>query len=154
MSTISNIVRDFRKGLIEWALIAGIEVGQCFLPVPPCPASRPRVTRRGFTFYSKTYKLFQDGSKDALKEVDLPQATGPMILMLDMAAEKPRTGKRQHPRGDVDNFAKGPLDALTKAEKMFHDDDQIVGLLAFKRYTEPGEEPGITINYLEVDIDG
>jgi Holliday junction resolvase RusA-like endonuclease len=54
---------------------------------------------------------------------------------------RPRTGKLPFPIGDVDNYAKAPLDAITKGQLLWHDDKQIVTLQATKRYAIGSEEP-------------
>ncbi len=53
-----------------------------------------------------------------------------------MFVEKPKTGKLLTPRGDVDNFAKGPLDIGTG--RLWVDDDQIIDLRATKDYVSHG----------------
>lgn len=121
------------------------------LALEPVPASRPRVTRWG-THYGKKYNQFRaevvplanayDGTK-------LPD--GPLVVMLEHVVTKPRTSKRDFPRGDVDNYDKSPLDAMTKAEKFWTDDDQVVGLIAFKRFAEPGEKPGIYASWFALE---
>lgn len=77
----------------------------------PVPASRPRVGKFG-TYYAKSYA-------DWMKE-----AAGFVKAALD-----------------VDNYAKGPLDVITKSGKVWGDDKQVVSLRVSKRYTEPGEAP-------------
>ena len=54
---------------------------------------------------------------------------------------RPKKPSKPFPRGDVDNIAKGPMDAVTKATGWWVDDVQISLLLTYKRYVEPDEEP-------------
>lgn len=62
---------------------------------------------------------------------------------------KPKTTKRDYPRGDTDNYAKAILDAMTKAGPFFEDDDQVTALMVTKRFAEPDEEPRTIINWYE-----
>lgn len=119
---------------------------------PPCPASRPRVGKFG-TYYAKTYKLFRKGAGEEAESFDAPPTDRPLVLLADAVFEKPKTGKLEFPRGDTDNIAKGPLDILQRAEKAFKDDNQVVGLIAFKRYALPGEDAGLNVSWFEVDVD-
>lgn len=110
--------------------------------VNPVPASRPRVTRWG-TYYGKLYKAWMEAVADVAKEnppgFSLP--TGPLFVINENVIEKPRTSERQYPRGDVDNYAKAALDAITKNKLAWGDDDQVVALLTIKRFASPGEQP-------------
>jgi hypothetical protein len=54
---------------------------------------------------------------------------------------RPKTGKLPSPLGDVDNYVKAPLDAITHGQLLWHDDKQVVTLLATKRYAIGGEQP-------------
>lgn len=47
--------------------------------------------------------------------------------------------------GDVDNLEKGVLDAITKAGAVWADDTQVVAVNKRKRYAEPGEPAGTTV---------
>jgi len=47
-------------------------------------------------------------------------------------------------RPDVDNLAKGVMDAMTQAG-VWRDDDQIVRLIVAKAWRDPGEMPGVEI---------
>jgi len=46
---------------------------------------------------------------------------------------RPKTTKRKHPRGDVDNYLK-TLDVLNGI--LWHDDDQIIRVTARKEYSD------------------
>jgi len=115
------------------------------LPFPPVPASRPRVTRWG-TYYTKTYKAYRVLADKAIPKSRQPAVTGNLRAYIEFVCAKPRTTKRQNPRGDIDNHCKAILDAITGIKKKelkgyWNDDDQIVDLTAIKRWPDAGETP-------------
>jgi Holliday junction resolvase RusA-like endonuclease len=71
--------------------------------------------------------------------------SGALWCAVEVVVQRPKTTKLSMPRGDVDNLVKAVLDGGTKAG-VWGDDGQIELLLARKRWTEPGEEPGAIIN--------
>ena len=129
------------------ARTCGPLVFSLFLAAAPSPASRPRVGRWG-TYYGKSYERYRRDASKALAKIEglASQTTDPLVVVLDVVCPKPKTGTLKFPRGDVDNYAKGPLDLITKSEKFWRDDTSIVGLAVFKRYAAPGEEPGVYIH--------
>lgn len=104
----------------------------------PVPASRPRVSKWG-TYYTGTYKQWIKDADATIPEADVA-LEGNLSVTLDLVAAKPPTTKRANPRGDIDNYIKAVLDALTK-KGYWNDDDQIIHLYAHKRWPNPGEEP-------------
>ena len=142
MTSTSKFTTAMRKFLGATAL-------QLFIETEPTPASRPRVTRWG-TFYGKKYEAFRREVKTLLVDHDGQQITGPVHAFIAIVCSPPKTTKRQFPRGDVDNFAKGPLDSMTTQGKFWKDDDQITALAVVKRFAEPNEVSGIHIMYKEV----
>jgi Holliday junction resolvase RusA-like endonuclease len=70
---------------------------------------------------------------------------GPLFVRITNIVQKAKTSKLVWPRGDVDNYAKAPLDAITKAATVWHDDDQVVDLHTSKRFANPGEQPGTLV---------
>ncbi len=109
--------------------------------MPPVPASRPRVTRWG-VYYTKTYETWRKLAEAATPPGSLfLDASIPLLVVVSSVVQKPKTGKLSRPKGDVDNYAKAPLDTITKSGGYWHDDDQLVHLLSSKRYAQPGEEP-------------
>lgn len=76
---------------------------------------------------------------DELTPAGWSPSTRLLLVELNCFMEKPRTGKLLTPRGDIDNIAKGPLDAATG--RLWEDDDQIVDLKATKEYV-PFGTPG------------
>lgn len=118
--------------------LLGTPYSEVVLKVNPVPASRPRVTRWG-TYYSKTYKTWRDQVYALIKEQS-DVLDNDLTVLVRSNVLKPKTSKKDHPRGDVDNYAKGPLDALTQ-KKFWVDDDLIVNLLSSKKFISEGEEP-------------
>ena len=110
------------------------------ISLEPVSASRPRVTRFG-TFYAKPYRTWIDQAKKLIPEGDLSfDKNKPLIAVIETVSTKARTSKLFFPRGDVDNFAKGPLDVITKVGGYYDDDNQIVTLISVKRFAAFGEE--------------
>lgn len=115
----------------------------------PSPSHRPRVTRAGITFYPKTYvawqRACQDGFARARKLTDWPTfgQRDRLLAFLDVRVARPKRTILATPRGDVDNYAKGPLDAATKLD-LWPDDSNVVLLLAQKRWV-PVEHQGVTL---------
>lgn len=121
--------------------------------VSPAPASRPIFNRWGGIGYGKGYTRFL---KDAREAVELladrskwPRFTdGPILVVAEFVVEPPKTGGLDFPVGDTDNFAKGPLDVMTKSERYWTDDKQIVGISAFKRYLLGKELPHVRLTWM------
>jgi len=123
--------------------------GQCSLSLAPVPASRPRVGRWG-TYYGKKYAQWKDEAERLLKNQELPRTAAPLAVMVEQICKRPKTTKRSYPTGDCDNHVKGPLDAITKADGAWNDDDQIIWLAVTKRYAEVDEEPRSIVKWMEL----
>lgn len=108
------------------------------IDIPPVVASRPRVTRWG-TYYGKKYTAWRKEADEVIKTA-LSTVSSPCSVIVNQIVQKPKTSKLTFPRGDVDNYAKAPLDALTK-KNYWTDDDIITGLWTSKRFADPGETP-------------
>lgn len=117
-------------------------VARLFCVLAPCVASRPRVTRWG-TYYTKTYKDWM-----ALAHKTIPLAehmfVDPCDVTITLRCKRPQKVTLTTPRGDIDNYAKAVLDALTKL-KYWTDDQLIKSLAVTKAYAEVGEEPTIEV---------
>tara|TARA_Y100001938_G_C7834967_1_gene303299 strand:- start:115 stop:495 length:381 start_codon:yes stop_codon:yes gene_type:complete len=104
------------------------------LPIAPVPASRPRVSKWG-TYYGKTYSSWR---KEAAKVIDGLLENDPLEGGLEVSlwffCKKPKTTRREEPRGDVDNYIKAILDSCNG--KVWVDDDQILRLNAQKRWAD------------------
>lgn len=122
-----------------------------WLGLQPVPASRPRVSRWG-TYYSKTYATWRKAAEEIAQGFEPGETlTGPLVVVTESIIQPARTSKLDYPRGDVDNYTKGPLDVMTKATDVWEDDNQVVVSLAVKRFAEDNEEPGTKIHWFEME---
>jgi Holliday junction resolvase RusA-like endonuclease len=138
-------------GLVTW--LKGATVGSLlyfYARTTPSPSHRPRVTRSGISYYAKPYAQYL---KDCHKQFAEQRVafhpgstplTGRLGVVIETIVARPKTTKLIDPNGDSDNYAKGPLDALQKAG-VVADDKQFVPIAATRRFTEPGEEPGVNL---------
>jgi Holliday junction resolvase RusA-like endonuclease len=103
-------------------------------PLEPVPASRPRVTRYGPVYYGKRYTSFRKQAESVVPEVFTGQPlTGTLEVMVTFFCKRPKTTKRDQPRGDVDNYLK-TLDILNGV--VWEDDDQIKRITGTKRWED------------------
>lgn len=117
------------------------------IDVTPVPAARARVTRWG-TYYPKTYKTWIREATGAIGPAPTRPFEGPVWVVVESICKRPQKLTNPFPVGDVDNYAKGPLDVLTKDGRFWQDDKQVVGLVSYKRYADKCETPGTHI-YIE-----
>lgn len=128
---------------------------QISLDLAPIPCPRPRIrlikskSGRSFAsaYYPRPYTIWQVEAAELLAphapEVPLE---GPLMLEVTFYVERPRTSKLLVPKGDVDNYVKSLMDALTKAE-FWNDDSQVAYLVAKKQWAV-GRRDGITFNIM------
>jgi Holliday junction resolvase RusA-like endonuclease len=121
---------------------------EIWIPINPVPASRPRVSKWG-TYYGATYDRWRKDAHRALAFLELEPVSGKLSVHCEFIVQRPKTTKREYPRGDLDNFEKAALDILTQVEA-WGDDDQIIHLSSHKRFTLPDEEPGTKVTIEEV----
>lgn len=113
----------------------------------PVPASRPRVTTRGVSYYPKKHTAYAEYLKQALKGVEVTHDSGPVEVRLLFVLPKYKTVDREVSRIDVDNLAKLPLDSMTKVKAedgqplFWLDDSWVVSLRVSKRFVRDGEQP-------------
>jgi Holliday junction resolvase RusA-like endonuclease len=146
-TTISDLVYDARRWLASLGRVLTLS---SLVGLAPVPASRPRVSRWG-TYYAKGYANWMKAALALVKgDRHATPVDGPCVVLMEQVVEKPRTSKLDYPRGDVDNYAKGPLDIITKSERIWKDDTDVIGLIVFKRFASAGEKPGTHIEYVEL----
>ena len=119
----------------------------------PVPASRPRVTRWG-VYYTKTYAAWRKAIHKVLYNNPGRALEGNLAVVLTIRVEKPKTTKRDNPRGDLDNYEKAIYDAISgekgSPKGYWTDDDQIVSTRVDKRWVGPGEPCGYSIKIMEL----
>tara|TARA_B110000459_G_scaffold186875_1_gene218751 strand:+ start:224 stop:688 length:465 start_codon:yes stop_codon:yes gene_type:complete len=136
---MSATIKSFVADQVAWMRSQSDDVRVFTLPVEPKPASRPRISKWG-VYYGKPYTTFRQTAQpyadayDSYKPIE-----GPIAVLCEIVCTKPKTGKLNFPRGDVDNYVKGPLDVMTKSGKFWNDDVQVVSINCVKRYTDLNE---------------
>lgn len=113
------------------------------LDMEPIPCPRPRASKWGM-YYPKSYALWKQLARAALMKARVPLGDGPYAVTIECVAAQPKKTKLAAPRGDVDNYAKSVLDALTSAS-CWDDDNSVTALEVTKAWSEPGEPGHITI---------
>ncbi|QOC54162.1 RusA family crossover junction endodeoxyribonuclease [Caulobacter vibrioides] len=126
------------------------------LPFEPMPSPRPRVRVIGKfaqVYMEKAYvdlkAQIAEFVKGTVERVGDDQFHAPVTILVESVATPPKTTKLSAPKGDVDNFAKTVLDALTTSEVVWKDDTQVQSLTTTKRWAEKGEpaHTQVTITY-------
>jgi Holliday junction resolvase RusA-like endonuclease len=115
--------------------------------VDPTPASRPRVSRKGFAYYGKTYERYRREAKAALGAVKKPKGCplpGPLKVKIAFYCRSPKKPSNTWPIGDIDNHIKSILDSLNGWA--WEDDVQIMWIEASKQYSA---NPRIEIEWEE-----
>lgn len=124
------------------------------MPVPPAP--RPRVTRRGISFYPKVYRDFKKVAKDALalQWKGIEPLSEPLSLEILVLQKKPKSRIRKatantrlpraNTRGDLDNLLKSILDVMEDAQ-IFTNDNIIYSISIQGWFAAEDEEPVTTI---------
>jgi Holliday junction resolvase RusA-like endonuclease len=152
--TLQRVTSELAEGIRKFfAKRVGAALFAIFLAVQPAPASRPRVPRFGRPYYTGSYAEWRKSASDFVRGIKLTKerTEKPLVVVVEQVIEKPRTGKLLYPKGDADNHAKGPLDILTQDQRWWKDDDQVIVLAVFKRYSEAGEQAGSKIDIYEVN---
>lgn len=91
------------------------------------------------SFYSpKEYQEWQKEAARLLKTVAAEHFDGPVLVDIHVEATRPKTTKLAAPKADVDNFAKGVLDAITKDGRFWSDDSQVQTLYVTKAWGPAG----------------
>lgn len=152
---MSSAIRSFVADQINWMRTQSDDIRVFRLAVEPRPASRPRISKWG-VFYGKPYTQFRQESQPYANAYDSHEPIeGAIAVLIECVCTKPKTGKLKYPRGDVDNYAKSPLDVMTKSGRFWKDDSQIVLVQCVKRYTDKneGEQPGVNLYFFPLEED-
>lgn len=118
----------------------------------PTPRARHRAFSVGGKIISSTYnpKEYTEYLKvlkgDFKEQFDFSEYIEvPVAVFIVVTLKRPKTTKLPHPKPDVDNFAKGVLDAMTQAE-LWSDDTLVRRLHVSKQW---GDEDSITVEVWE-----
>lgn len=93
----------------------------------------------------KDYREYLDALGSALERVVAERFDGPVGVQVFCSSQRPKTTKLPAPKPDVDNYAKGVLDAITKDGRFWEDDSQVQFLQVSKAWGEPGDHGFITV---------
>jgi len=114
----------------------------------------PGGKRMGVAYYTGKYKTF---SADAPKLI--PTAShffekgSPVEVEIAFFMQSPKKPANSYPVGDIDNYIKSILDAITKNGTYWHDDAQVIKLTATKQYFDDADEaPGTMVNIKEPQL--
>ena len=127
---------------------------EILIPLLPVPASRPRVTVRkvrgrmqGLAYFDGRYKKFREDYAKVLSKARIRMYEGPLEVYTNVYVPRPKTTKREWPKGDNDNYEKACWDGLNGVA--WADDDQIVINHTVKVFTET--DPRICIQVRSLD---
>lgn len=114
-----------------------------YIPIPPVPASRPKVARFS-TYYPKRHQQYIKSFANFIAVMPpqwnyLPEDKR-LFVIIEFACQRPKKPTNPIPRYDIDNLMKLPLDCMTSSDMFWKDDFQIEAIVARKRYAEPNEE--------------
>ncbi len=135
----------------------GVSFTLALAPVP-CPRPRIRVMelgngkRMGVAYYTGKYKNFSVDAPKAIPKSKHFFAKGlPLKVHVEFFMRRPAKPANPYPVGDIDNYCKSILDAITKNGSYWHDDSQVVELTATKEYCWPDNpEPSIEVTIREI----
>ena len=100
----------------------------------PRPRFRVVAGKWAHTYFPAIYKKWRAfiASRLATK---FKKTGRPSLLICDFGISKPKTTKFDTPAGDIDNYAKSLMDAITDS-KVLEDDRQVVLLIAKKCWSD------------------
>ncbi len=109
------------------------------IPMSPTAKGRPKFTKRGFTYTPAKTKAAEKFIRAFVSGYPKFAPGLPLAMSIDFYLSKPKSvgKKREFPttRPDIDNYVKLMFDSLDGI--LFHDDAQIINLLASKQYGDP-----------------
>ncbi len=111
--------------------------------IEPLPTPRPKVSVRGghpSAYYPAKYNTYIQELVLRLRALRIKEIEGLISISVIFTMTKTRTGKSPRPKGDVDNYLKGFLDALQKAGIIKNDADVVELTKIQKRFGEAGIE--------------
>lgn len=96
------------------------------------------MARNGGRFHCKPYAQFLTQAKAEIAELWIERGhvplIQPLVLVLRFDVQSPQKTKLDHPRPDVDNYAKAVMDSMNGLA--FVDDTQVAILVSYKRWVQ------------------
>jgi Holliday junction resolvase RusA-like endonuclease len=124
--------------LLTWGRLMAPSCRRLVLDATAMPTPRPRVTKTGIAFMPRPYQVYAADLQKRLYQVASERSwealQGPLVVRVVITKATPKKTVLAAPRGDVDNLAKGILDAATKTKRFWVDDSQITHLFVAKAW--------------------
>ena len=138
--------------------------GTVTLLIAPRPAERPRFSKLGGAYNSKSYSDYKKVLVERLKAKILEGQIDPALDYAGISVQfflpvpkswtrKAKTsayGQPHRSKPDADNYLKAAADAMTEAG-VFKDDGQVAQMSARKWYVREGDEPRLEIRMLTLN---
>ncbi|MFM7027807.1 MAG: RusA family crossover junction endodeoxyribonuclease [Chakrabartia sp.] len=106
----------------------------------PAPRARARAIGKFVQMYNPAdYTQWKAEVTEYLRNEVAPLGEGPFEVWVSVYKDPPKTTKLPFPKPDVDNYAKGVLDAVTQGE--LWPDDWLVGDLHIKKRWSDNHHP-------------
>ena len=117
----------------------------------PSPQHRVIQSKYGKPYHAKTYEIFMaDCAKTFAHHAGAyPRGGLPLFAYVEIIGARPKRSSLLAPKGDVDNYVKGVMDGATQAN-LWSDDTRVHTLIVQKRWSNPGEEPGVIMHVGEL----
>ena len=126
-----------------------------FVPGTPAPQGSKRYIGNGISIESsKTLPTWRHdvrtAAQDVMTELGLPVMTGAVELTLKFVLPRPKATPKTRPtpkavkKPDLDKIVRAVGDALSKV--IYHDDNQVIHIDAYKRIAESNELTGVHIS--------
>jgi len=109
---------------------------------PPVPKARARVTRRGFAFTPARTRASEASIREAAIKAGIKPRVGSLVVRLFFYEADRR-------RKDIDNLCKQVMDSLNPHKDFpgaWHDDSQIVSLIAHRCYDKQNPRTVVVIS--------
>jgi len=124
-----------------------------YIDLDPIPYKTPEMNcRTGGVYYKDSpYKRFRDAMNHlapSLTPKRWRNFSGRIKVYIDIRKDKPKTSKREWPKGDVDNYAKGINDRFNT--HLWDDDDQICDLRITKDWSTTRKPRGVYIKVISL----
>ena len=137
---------------------AGVSFWLALDPVA-CPRPRIRVMnlpggkKMGMAYYTGKYKVFSVEAPTKIPSSEYFYEAGvPVEVTIVFFMKRPKCPANDYPIGDIDNYVKSVLDAITKNGTYWHDDSQVVHLTASKQYSPLTENAGIMVEIVAAQL--